>query len=117
MASTTVLGFVGLGVMGEPMCKNLAAKSGARVVAFDPRSAPLDPWCRFRGVENLFVVDASFMPTGGGVNPSLTIAANALRVAEAIATDRLPSTEEKACRTTQREHFTSRSSAVASPRS
>lgn len=42
MASTTVLGFVGLGVMGEPMCKNLAAKSGVRVVAFDPRSAPLD---------------------------------------------------------------------------
>jgi len=42
MASTTVLGFVGLGVMGEPMCKNLTAKSGARVVAFDPRSAPLD---------------------------------------------------------------------------
>jgi 3-hydroxyisobutyrate dehydrogenase-like beta-hydroxyacid dehydrogenase len=28
--------------MGEPMCKNLAAKSGARVVAFDPRSAPLE---------------------------------------------------------------------------
>ena len=42
MASTTVLGFVGLGVMGEPMCKNLAAKSGARVVAFDARPAPLD---------------------------------------------------------------------------
>ena len=41
MASTTVLGFVGLGVMGEPMCKNLAAKSGARVVAFDARPAPL----------------------------------------------------------------------------
>ena len=42
MTSTTVLGFVGLGVMGEPMCKNLAAKSGARVVAFDARPAPLD---------------------------------------------------------------------------
>ena len=42
MASTNVLGFVGLGVMGEPMCKNLAAKSGARVVAFDARPAPLD---------------------------------------------------------------------------
>ena len=42
MASTTVLGFVGLGVMGEPMCKNLAAKSGARVVAFDARPGPLD---------------------------------------------------------------------------
>jgi choline dehydrogenase-like flavoprotein len=83
----------------------------------DPRSSPLDPWCRFRGVENLFVVDASFMPTGGGVNPSLTIAANALRVGEAIATGRLPLTEERACRTTPRDPSTSRSSAVASPRS
>jgi choline dehydrogenase-like flavoprotein len=50
----------------------------------DPRTAPLDRDCRFRGVENLFVVDASFMPTGGGINPSLTIAANALRVGTAI---------------------------------
>jgi choline dehydrogenase-like flavoprotein len=56
----------------------------------DPKGAPLDPWCRFRGVENLFVIDASFMPTGGGVNPSLTIAANALRVGEAIVHERLP---------------------------
>ena len=56
----------------------------------DPTTAPLDPWCRFRGVENLFVVDASLMPTGGGVNPSLTIAANALRIGEAIAKDCLP---------------------------
>lgn len=51
----------------------------------DERSAPLDPSCRFRGVENLFVVDASVMPTAGGVNPSLTIAANALRVGERLA--------------------------------
>jgi len=41
MASTPVLGFVGLGVMGEPMCKNLATKSGAHVVAFDSRPEPL----------------------------------------------------------------------------
>ena len=34
--TSTILGFVGLGVMGEPMCKNLAAKSGARVVAVQP---------------------------------------------------------------------------------
>ena len=81
----------------------------------DPRTAPLDPWNRFRGVENLFVVDASFMPSGGGVNPSLTIAANALRVGEAIATDRLPRAEEAACRKPSREHSMSRSSAVASP--
>ena len=36
-----VLGFVGLGVMGEAMCRNLARKSGARVVAYDVRPAPL----------------------------------------------------------------------------
>ena len=50
----------------------------------DSRSAVLDPWCRFSGVHNLFVVDGSFMPTSGGLNPSLTIAANALRVARFI---------------------------------
>ena len=42
----------------------------------------LDRDCRVWGVDNLFVTDGSFMPSSGGVNPSLTIAANALRVAE-----------------------------------
>jgi choline dehydrogenase-like flavoprotein len=36
------------------------------------------------GLENLFVVDASFMPTSGGTNPSLTIAANAMRIADRV---------------------------------
>ena len=45
----------------------------------------LDPDCRFWAVANLYVVDGSFMPTSGGVNPSLTITANALRVARRIA--------------------------------
>ncbi|MEE3234821.1 MAG: GMC family oxidoreductase [Candidatus Latescibacterota bacterium] len=44
----------------------------------------LDPQCRVWSVDNLFVVDGSFMPSSGGVNPSLTIAANALRVAKHI---------------------------------
>jgi choline dehydrogenase-like flavoprotein len=51
----------------------------------DPATAPLDENCRFRGLENLYVVDGSFMPTAGGVNPSLTIAANALRVGALVA--------------------------------
>ena len=51
-----------------------------------PENGPLDPTCRVWSVDNLFVVDGSFMPSSGGVNPSLTIAANALRVAKHILT-------------------------------
>jgi 3-hydroxyisobutyrate dehydrogenase-like beta-hydroxyacid dehydrogenase len=36
------LGFVGLGVMGEPMCRNLARKSGQPLCAFDTRREPLE---------------------------------------------------------------------------
>jgi len=42
----TTLGFIGLGVMGEPMCRNLAKKSGAAVVAFDERAEPLETLAR-----------------------------------------------------------------------
>lgn len=47
----------------------------------DPLAAPLDRDGRFRGVENLRVADGSVMPTSAAVNPSLTILANALRMA------------------------------------
>jgi len=42
MAQPLTLGFIGTGVMGEPMCRNLAAKSGARVLAWDPQRPPLE---------------------------------------------------------------------------
>ena len=51
----------------------------------DPRSSALDATCSFRGLENLWVTDGSVFPTSSGVNPSLTIAANALRVGTSIA--------------------------------
>jgi choline dehydrogenase-like flavoprotein len=51
----------------------------------DERTSVLDRNCKAHGLENLFVVDSSFMPRSGAVNPSLTIAANALRVAPVIA--------------------------------
>lgn len=50
----------------------------------DSRFAPLDDMGRFRGLENLLVTDGSALPTSAGVNPSLTIAANALRAATAL---------------------------------
>jgi choline dehydrogenase-like flavoprotein len=46
----------------------------------DPATSVLDPWCGFWGIPNLAVVDASFMPSSAGVNPSLTVAANGFRV-------------------------------------
>ena len=51
----------------------------------DPGSAALNEFCRAFDHQNLFVVDASFFPSSAAVNPALTIAAQALRVADHIA--------------------------------
>lgn len=51
----------------------------------DPNISVLDRHCRAHDVDNLYVVDGSFLPTSGAVPPTLTIMANALRVADAIA--------------------------------
>ena len=55
---------------------------GTLRMGHDPASSVLDPWCRMHGLKNLFVVDASFFPSSGAMNPALTIAAQALRVAD-----------------------------------
>jgi choline dehydrogenase-like flavoprotein len=51
----------------------------------DPEAGVLDLDCRAHGIDNLYVTDASFFPSIGAVNPTLTIIANALRVADIIA--------------------------------
>ena len=51
----------------------------------DPSTAALNEFCRSFDHENLFVVDASFFPSSAAVNPALTIAAQAIRVADHIA--------------------------------
>ena len=51
----------------------------------DPDTSVLDRHNRAHGLSNLYVVDASFFPSSGGAHPGLTIAANALRVADRIA--------------------------------
>ena len=50
----------------------------------DPATSPLDIYCCTYDHQNLFVVDASCLPTSAAVNPALTVAAQALRVAEHI---------------------------------
>jgi choline dehydrogenase-like flavoprotein len=48
----------------------------------DPTQSVLDTHCRAHDLDNLYVVDAAFFPSCGAVNPSLTIIANAIRVAD-----------------------------------
>ena len=48
----------------------------------DPSTSVLDPFCRSHDIPNLYVVDSSFFPSSTAVNPALTIAAQALRVAD-----------------------------------
>ena len=64
--------------------KNTTHQCGTLCFGTDPRSSVLDSYCRTHDVENLFVVDASFFPSSAAVNPGLTIAAQALRVADHI---------------------------------
>ena len=65
--------------------RNTTHQCGTACFGADPRTSVLDPFCRSHDVENLFVVDASFFPSSAAVNPGLTIAAQALRVADHIA--------------------------------
>jgi choline dehydrogenase-like flavoprotein len=51
----------------------------------NPRSGVTDPFGRVHGIENLYVVGSSVFPTSGWANPTLTIAALALRTSDHIA--------------------------------
>ncbi|MFE5837407.1 GMC oxidoreductase [Arthrobacter sp. NPDC056493] len=57
---------------------------GTAVAGHDPASSVLTPDCRAHDLDNLWVVDSSFFPSSAALNPALTIAANALRVADTI---------------------------------
>jgi choline dehydrogenase-like flavoprotein len=76
--------------------RNTTHQCGTLVFGTDPRTSVLDPYCRTHDVENLFVVDASFFPSSAAVNPALTIAAQALRVADHIKATHLKMMETSA---------------------
>ena len=59
-----------------------AHQAGTLRFGSDPNSSVLDTNCKAHQLDNLYVTDASFFPSIGSVNPTLTIIANALRVAE-----------------------------------
>jgi choline dehydrogenase-like flavoprotein len=69
--------------------RNTTHQCGTLCFGTDPARSVLDPFCRTHDVDNLYVVDASFFPSSAAVNPGLTIAAQALRVADHIKETRL----------------------------
>ncbi len=69
-----------LGVAGETKI----LQGGTCRFGKDPATSVLDKDCRSHFVKNLYVVDGSFMPSSGGVPVTLTIAANAFRVAAGL---------------------------------
>ncbi|MCB1884121.1 MAG: GMC family oxidoreductase [Geminicoccaceae bacterium] len=60
-------------------------QAGTMRFGTDPATSVLDLDCKAHGIDNLYVTDASFFPSIGAVNPTLTIVANALRVSDRIA--------------------------------
>jgi|SoiMethySBSTD1v2_1073268.scaffolds.fasta_scaffold07466_7 choline dehydrogenase-like flavoprotein len=65
----------------------MSHQNGTLRFGHDPKTSVLDPNCKTHDLQNVYVVDASFFPSCGAFNPALTIAANALRVADHIITN------------------------------
>jgi choline dehydrogenase-like flavoprotein len=60
----------------------VAHQNGTIRFGHDPRTSALDINCKAHDLDNLYVVDGSFFPSSGAMNPALTIIANALRVGD-----------------------------------
>ncbi|MGC4054188.1 MAG: GMC family oxidoreductase [Paludibaculum sp.] len=60
----------------------VAHQNGTIRFGEDPATSALDVNCKAHELDNLYVVDGSFFPSSGAVNPALTIMANALRVGD-----------------------------------
>jgi choline dehydrogenase-like flavoprotein len=60
----------------------VAHQAGTCRFGTDPKSSVLDTNCKAHELDNLYVVDTSFFPSIGAVNPALTAMANSLRVGD-----------------------------------
>jgi choline dehydrogenase-like flavoprotein len=69
----------------ERITGNCSHQHGTTRMGDDPQSSVLNKWCQAHEVDNLFVVDGGPFPTATGANPTLTIMANAWRVAHYVA--------------------------------
>jgi choline dehydrogenase-like flavoprotein len=71
----------------EPSPRTIQHQVGTLRMGSNPATSVVDPDCRSHEVTNLYVADGSVFPSSAAVNPALTIAANALRVGDAIKRD------------------------------
>ena len=69
----------------ERVTGNCSHQHGTTRMGNDSETSVLNKWCQAHEVDNLFVVDGGPFPTATGVNPTLSIMANAWRVSEHIA--------------------------------
>jgi choline dehydrogenase-like flavoprotein len=60
---------------------------GTTRMGTDPATSVVDPECRIHGMDNLWIAGSSVFPTGGWSNPTLTIIALSLRLAERVAAE------------------------------
>lgn len=72
----------------EKITGNASHQHSTLRMGTDPEESVLDKWCQAHEVDNLYAVDGSPFPTSTGMNPTLTIMANAWRVAENIVRQR-----------------------------
>ncbi|MBE9028717.1 GMC family oxidoreductase [filamentous cyanobacterium LEGE 11480] len=71
------------GMVGIPLGHTM----GTMKMGTDINTSVLDPYCRPHELDNVFVTDGSFFVSAGAVNPTLTIIAQTLRVADYIKTE------------------------------
>ena len=70
--------------LGSDVTVPLGHTMGTMKMGENPQDSVLDSYCRPHELENVFVTDGSFFPSAGAVNPTLTIIAQTLRVADYI---------------------------------
>jgi choline dehydrogenase-like flavoprotein len=63
-------------------------QNGTCRMGTDPQSSVLDPHCKAHDLDNLYVVDASCFVSASAVNPSLTVIANSIRIADHLLAER-----------------------------
>lgn len=79
---TLVLDVPGATIGDDMHQKGSTHNHGTCRMGNDPKSSVVNKWCQSHEVPNLWITDASVFPTSGGYNPTLTILANAYRVAD-----------------------------------